>query len=730
MERQGYTNATLDYYYPIIRGAMAENIDTAKISDQNRATNASFNKNTVKGARQRLVIISADAMVNRHINDMCKYYYMSQAIENYNVLYNCDTSGNPNDPMNIARLVKENKIWEKDVQYFKKLVSDMQGIRDPQSIAEKALESLRGKYAAFALGLNVKVLFTQFSSMIAAGDVISFGSILSPKALTVTSADIDTYCPLAAVRNYDAAVIKAMSVSDKVGKVSKALTWGIGKVDRLVVRRLFAACQVEVQKRGQGEIGTEQNKIAAGKLLEQVIIETQQNSYATERSQAMRSNNEVLKSMTMFTADGMKVISRMYDAFGELRTAKKSGDKVKIKKARKKLAKSVSVAVNIAVYMTAIACLFNWIYDRDDEEEDEEKLLSLTMDTIGNFINALPILSDLYDFCVDGFEVESPIMDTINNIFSGINNIRKDAVSIVKRDGKRSMQDINRDLRTMLYGIGQATGIPFRNAYNLARGFIGNFTKTGGYKLDAKFYETSLASDLEDAIEKGDNYKASYVMSLIYDERVDKSVSQKQIDEIVRLSKLDYKVLPKTIPDEVKRNGKTYTLTASQKDSISSEYSAVTKAIDDLISSSFYRGLSNEDKAYMIDYYHDKYYDMAVNKTLKFTNKDKILSDILGFGKYAELNFTIKDIETDKDKNGNTISGSKKEKVIKAINKTSMSTEKKLLYIASLGYSLTEKEEKKLIKYLNSLKIGTSTKKKLAELCGFEYKNGKIISKS
>ena len=730
MERQGYTNATLDYYYPIMRGAMAENIDTAKISDQNRATNASFNKNTVKGARQRLVIISADAMVNRHINDMCKYYYMSQAIENYNVLYNCDVSGNANDPMNIAKLVKETKVWEKDVQYFKKLVSDMQGIRDPQSTAEKALEALRGNYAAFALGLNVKVLFTQFSSMIAAGDVLGFGSILSPKALTVTSADIDTYCPLAAVRNYDAAVIKAMSVSDKIGKVSKALTWGIGKVDRLVVRRLFAACQVEAEKRGSGKIGTEENKIAAGKLLEQVIIETQQNSYATERSQAMRSKNEFLKAVTMFTADGMKIISRMHEAYGEMRAAKKSGDTVKLKKARRKFAKSVAVAVNIAVYMTAIACLFNWIYDRDDEEEDENKMLSLTMDTIGNFISALPILSDLYDFMVDGFEVESPMMDTVNNIFSGINNIRKDAVSIIKRDGERSTQDINRDLRTLLYGVGQATGIPFRNAYNLARGFIGHFTKTGGYKLDSKFYETSLASDLEDAIEKGDNYKASYVMALIYDDRVDKAVSQNQINEIVRLSKLDYSVLPKTIPDKVTRNGKTYTLTATQKDVISKEYAKVTEEIDKLIASSFYKKLSDKDKAYMIDYYHDQYYTRAVNKALKFTNKDTIISDIVGFSKYAEIKFVTKGIESDKDKDGNTISGSKKEKVIEALKKTSLSEEKRLLYIASLGYSLTDAEKTKLIKYLNSLKLSNSTKEKLADMCGLGYKNGKITAKS
>ena len=728
MERQGYTNATLDYYYPIIRGAMAENIDTSKISDQNRATNSSFNKNTVKGAKQRLVIISADAMVNRHITDMCKYYYMSQAIENYNVLYNCDVSGNANDPLNIAKIVQENKVWEKDVAYFKQLVKDMQGIREPQTVVEKFIESMRGNYAKFALGLNLKVLCTQFSSMIAAGDVISFGSILSKSALTVSTADLYKYCPLAEVRSYDKTVLKAMTLTDKFGKFSEMFTAGISKVDSLVVSRLFAACQVEAQKLGHGELGTEENKIAAGKLLEKVIIETQQNSYATERSQAMRSKNELLKAITMFTADGMKIVSRMYDAFGELQAAKDSKDTARIKKARKQFAKSVAVAVNIAVYMTAIAWAFGWIYDREEEEDETgwDKMLHLTLDVTGNFISALPVVSELYDYMVNGFEVEGVAFDTFNNLLNGINNIRKDLESIVTQSGERTIEDINRDLRTLLYGVGQATGLPFRNVYNLARGIIGNTSSKAGYYLDSKFYKTNLSSDLDDALTRGDNSKANYILGLLYGERVNKDVSNAQREEIIRLAKLDYNVLPKDLPDKIKRDGKEYVLTATQKDKLSEEYAKVVAQIDNLISSNFYLSLSNKDKAYMIDYYHDKYYEMAVNKALGFTDAKAPLYNAIGFRTYARLAYTTKGIESDKDKNGNTITGSKKEKVIAAVAKTGITEEKRLLYIASLGYKLTESEQKKLIKYLNSLGVGASTKKKLAELCGYEYKNGKI----
>lgn len=725
MERQGYTNATLDYYYPIMRGAIAENIDTAKISDQNRATNASFNKNTVKGSRQRLVIISADAMVNRHITDMCKYYYMSQAIENYNVIYNCDISENPNNPLNIATAVKDTKVWEKDFEYFRKLIKDMQGIRDPRNAFEKAIESLRGSYAKFALGLNVKVLATQFSSMIAAGNVLSVSSLTSPKLFKISARDVDKYCPLAAVRSYEKTALRAMALTDKIGKVSEAFSIGISKMDSLVIRRLFAACQLEAEKRGSGAVGTEENKTAAGKLLEKVILETQQNSYATERSQAMRTNNELLKSLTMFTADGMKVISRIHEAAGELSVAKQNGNKTEIARAKKKLTKSIAAATCISVYLTGIAWVFNWLYDRDDDE-DENKLLTFTLDTVGNFIGALPFISDLYDYIVNGFEVESVTFDTLNNLLISVGNIHKDVTSLISGNGDRTAEDITRDLRTLVYGVGQLTGIPVRNLYNLTRGIVGKFSSTAGYKIDSKFYKTSLASDLEDAIEAGDMSKASYIMSLIYDDRVGASVSEKQRREIIRLTKKEYSVLPKTVPDEIKRNGKTYTLTDVQKDTIIEEYSKVTAALDKLISSTFYAARSDKDKEYLIDYYHDKYFEIAVNKALKIADVKDYLYKAVGFSTYAKLDFVTKGIESDKDKNGNTISGSKKKKVVEAVKKATSNEEKALLYIASKGYALTDAEKQKLCKYLNSLKIPASSMKKLAEMCGLNYKNGKI----
>lgn len=729
IERKGYTNATLDYYYPIMRAGISKTVDTSEMLDApNRATNASFNKNTVKGARQKLVIISADAMVNKHITDVCKYAYMSPAIETYDVLTSVDIGGNPNNPDNISSFIKHNKVWEKSHEYFKKIVSDMQGIRPDRSAAEDLLESVRGSYAKFQLGLSLKVLCSQFSSVIAAGDVISMSSILSVKQYKTSAADIEKYCPLAAVRSYDKTVIKAMSVSDKVGKGTEKFTALIGCMDKFVVNRLFVACQVEAQKLGHGKIGTDANKVAAGRLLERVIIETQQNSYATERSAAMRSTSELLRTITMFTADAMKITGRVIDAYGELRALKRNGaDKSAIKAARRKLARTMAVSISISAYMVGIGFLFKWIYGRD--EDDENLLLTAIGDLFGNIIGALPIISDLYDYIVNGYEVETPVFDTLNNIIFSIGNISSDVGKLVTGEDV-SMQKCHRDLRSMLYGVGQLLGVPFRNVYNLTYGIIDKFSPTSSYKIDNFFYESNMVTDFNEAVEDGDEGKTNYILGIIYDERVGTDVNKSVKNELIRLTKKEYKVLPKTVAGKITRNGIEYEISSKQAEKIRLEYSKVNAEIEKLIASSYYQSKTDEKKAELINYYHDYYYNAAIDKVMFNKREDKYyVVQALGMLSYTKVTYATKGITADKDSKGNTISGSKKEKIIAAVKKSSLSKEKQLLYIASLGYKLTDEESKTLCDYLNKTYKNASTRKKLAEICGFDYKNGKIVFK-
>ena len=90
--------------------------------------------------------------------------------------------------------------------------------------------------------------------------------------------------------------------------------------------------------------------------------------------------------------------------------------------------------------------------------------------------------------------------------------------------------------------------------------------------------------------------------------------------------------------------------------------------------------------------------------------------------------FVQKDIEGDKDKDGNVIAGSKKTKVLKLVNSLNVNKNQKLLLLAASGYSVGDRNTKiSLARYITSLKASKDEKAALAELCGFKVKNGVIM---
>lgn len=58
-----------------------------------------------------------------------------------------------------------------------------------------------------------------------------------------------------------------------------------------------------------------------------------------------------------------------------------------------------------------------------------------------------------------------------------------------------------------------------------------------------------------------------------------------------------------------------------------------------------------------------------------------------GYETIRDFNDATADLEADKDENGNPVSGSKKEKVVEAINKLPLSRKQKNLLYLSRGYS-------------------------------------------
>jgi hypothetical protein len=744
IQRLGFTNATEDYYYPIRRGNIAKNVDSAEMqAELDRISNASFNKDTVRGAKQELFIESADVVFNRHVRGVVQYAYISPAIETYNKLYNLDIAGTPNKPVSVS--TESANVWKQGNDYFKKLITDIQGISPVSSEGRAVLSFIRGSYAKFQLGANPKVWVTQLSSLFASSSLLDASSIT--RGMTVSAKDVDTYCPLAKLRAQDNTAAMAQGVLDKVGRISNVLMAPIGKMDRFVVRRLFGACQVQVQKDGGAKIGTEANKIEAGKLLKRVILETQQNSLATERSAAMRSGNEIMRTLTMFSADSMKVIGRVIDSVGELSALRarlrtttdaesRSTLQTQIKAARRKVRKSLTALATSALFMAAIAQLFNWLYNKD-KDDDETAAQQVLVDFVGNLLGGLPLVRDIYSRIAEGYSVDNYAYSALNDLLDSAVNLFDTVGSLVS--GDESNSKLTARTKNLLYALGQLTGIPTRNIYNVFYGLTKRISPTTAYKIDEAFYAKNYVTDLNKAIESDDTDMIAMLTSMIFGERMGNTTMSDAVhNKFVDLYSKGYSVLPRSIGDTITYGGVEIPLTDEEYSRFRAIYAQSMKDIEKMVNSGTFSVLSEEMQAKAIKQVYDAYYYDALSDLVGVDERTTIgeLSEWIDMSKLSVVFTGLSDIESDKNSKGETISGSKKKNTVKYLLGQNLSDGERLLILCYRGYSIqdgdykgyTAKRAKRiLLQHILKLNGTQAEKAALAEKCGFTVRNGRII---
>ncbi len=493
IDRMGYSNVVEGYYVPIRRDGIAHSVDSANYFDElnDRVSHASFNKNTVRGAKQKLFICDADAVFRRHTRMISLYAHLHPVIEVYDRMctVDCAKNENANAPETIKAAL--DKSWKDGSAYIRNIIADMQGVRASQANdaalapLNKALGNLTSGYAISALGLNPKVWLTQISSLFSSFNLLDIGPLTKAFALERSSfSDVDKYCEYAMLRHTDNAAAKAQGLFDNVHHLLEWTMAPIGHMDRAIVVHLFGACQYQVEKDTKGKlaVGTEENKVKAGELLKRVILETQQNAIMTERSAAMRSQNTIIRFFTMFKSDAMKVVGRVIDALGEIRVLQKriahcndTAERENLLRQRRvawtKLARSTTSLVFTSAYMTALA--FLWSAMRGKLSDDKkERWHDAGVDFIGNLIGGLPLITDFYTKLLEGYDSEYVALSSINDMIGSVSSLF-DALAEGIWDG--DWKNIGKRIKTFVFATTHIFGIPTRNVFNIIRTIVRMF---------------------------------------------------------------------------------------------------------------------------------------------------------------------------------------------------------------------------------------------------------------
>lgn len=726
IQRRGYSNVLDDYYIPIRRYVRGMNIDEASTfaDEMNRVSRASFNKETVQGAKNELLLEGIDTILERHIRAVAQYANLALAIDEFNILYNLDTSANPNKPISVKTEGFNN--WHDNTKYFEKLISDIQGIPSAKrSISTSILGKLRGGHAKYQLGANPKVWVTQLSSFAAATSILDVDCII--RGIGIRTSDVDKYCALAKLRNNDNTAALAQGVIEKTGKLGDALMKPIGVVDRFVVTRLFGACQIQVEKTEGLKRGTEENKIKAGELLERVILETQQNAMATERSSAMRSGSEIEKTLTMFSADSMKVIGRVIDSIGEVsvlkakRKAATNAEEIaqldkQIKVATKKACRATASLVSSAVLMALIAQAFRTLYKKDDEDEDIVQ--NMTVDAFGNLLGGLPFIRDLHSRFIEGYDFDNYAYSAINDLFDSAEKIFS-AVGNIFEDGWDS-REIATAIKSVLFATGQVSGIPTRNIYNFTYGLTKRFSPSTAYTIDDMFYKQSYRSDLAKAIENEDEAMMATIAGLMLDESVggmEDRDARKAMDALIQKG---FDVIPRSVRETITYDGTEYTLTAKQRKAFEKTYFIANEAIANLADMSQFKDADDEVKAKAINFIYNVYYNLALQDFLgvDLENKNILFAEAMDIEKLALIVCTARSIVGDTDKTGKTVNGSRKRKIQAYINSLRLTANQKYMVMGYLGYS-NQYGKEQVSSYINRLSLTKAEKQALLKYSGY-----------
>lgn len=711
--------------------------ETMNFNDLFSVYSPSFNKDVKPNSKNKIVVENILDIVNRHASQMSAYYGLAVPVKSFNRIFNKKLADGTKLRTEIAKV---DSSFEK---YVGKLLSDLQGNIKERSGVDKLVSKLRGWGARAALGLNLKVLASQFVSLPAAAGVgVKYRNLMKGFAMAIArKTDFDkltTYAPMLWERFNEGSTVDVGLLKEAKGVLGKIDMWTdlttapIGKIDEFVCGAVWNACIEQTKNNPSYENYSEEHYKAAAKLTEEAVIKTQANYTALYRPEILREQNSFLQLSTMFMSEPLQQFSLLTSAVDKIRVAKlqlkQATDaqsiaeaKELLKTAKVEAAHAISTVVVDTIILTLIAQAFRWLKGNGDDDED--KVQSIIQDFAENYIGMLPFVKDVYSY-LQGYDVTNFATSGLTNIGQALKEMYN-VVDLLASGKAYDQAEINGKLRKVLLGITQMTGIPLRNLETYCKGIIEKFSPEGVYKYEKFFYDGTTSSymkELTKAIEDGDDNLADTILdSFLTEEKI--PVKDKALrDTLKELYTQGYNVFPRTVGKTITIDGEQIALTNSQRERFREVYQDANKVIKTLVNSSQYKKVSAEIQAKSINAIYDYYYDLAMEDLTGedvVSEKDRLFYTAIPIEELVLIIQQARAIESDKDKNGKTVAGSKKKKVQAFVAKQNLTAAEKYLVMGYLGYK-NAVGENKVKSYIQRLNLTKSEKEALLKYCGYE----------
>ena len=620
MKLLGYDRATVKNYYPIAvdRSTLATEIEGVKMDAT--IEGRGFLKERVKSDKP-ILLEECQNVVKRSLRDTAAYAGLAAPIRDVQRVLNSTV-----ETAEGVGVLKDKIIGEKwgreTVSYINDLLTDLQTRqRHRSSTMSRALDRMRGNYAGAILTVNPGVAIAQAASLPTAGAVLGADTMAAVLPFVKNFSGKQRAALEAEIRQHGDALLQYRLRGTKRGEMSSigahknlvakaseampAVTGWITGMDEITVAALWEGSKRYVERHA-AEFGlTEENLSAAqsadggaarssptegsqesrnseayweavNKMYQRVIEETQPNYTTMQRAGIQRSDNEFVKTLTMFTTQRFQNYGILADAVGDYKAqkARYAADQSAENKAEvQRAGQSLRRAAASQVVQTAVFALMkigaDFLLHRWDKEQDEngditaasvgKRFFDLyTESAAGNFLYGAEIYSVISNAAsgADYDVVSATNISAVNDLFAAFTKtaklLRTDTGEMSEEELAAHHQKLNKAvLKDIQCGL-ELYGVPAANIRKVMQAFEGYWEDAQAIGSGEGFSFSSAPSSatgqydrLYNAIQSGDREEATTAMKKLEQMRKEGKVKELKVDSQLktRLKKYDEDIL-------------------------------------------------------------------------------------------------------------------------------------------------------------------------------------------
>ena len=437
MARWGYRAFTEENYFPLTtdREDRPARADDASEGSLYRLQNISATKPLTQNANNAVMLYSIFDVYADHMADMAKYNAMVLPILDAQKWYNYK-EGHKNEAGQVSTWTVQRtltQVYGRDANRFViQFLKDLNGVKENGARGEGLAKKMISNYKRAAVAANLRVALLQPTAYVRASAVLdakyltrAFGERTSTKEATAEMLARSGIGLWKSMGMFDTDV--GRSIRDQIKGKGSAVESLVDKTmvlaekgDSITWARLWRACKLEVQDRQH--LSGEQLLDATAKRFREVIYRTQVIDSTMTRSHMMRSGSTFAAIFTSFMSEPTVSYNIIMTASEKiLEDAKKVGMKTAVKRNWKTAGRAWQAYILSAVASAMVEALADAWRDPGDDK-DTQKLLNAFRDNLGsdlNPLNKLPGLRDIFSI-FEGYDTNRTDMAAFSNLNKAI----------------------------------------------------------------------------------------------------------------------------------------------------------------------------------------------------------------------------------------------------------------------------------------------------------------------